>query len=135
MPTAPERFVSRDRRIARGSHCLCCGACYGICKGEARACRVFTCLACGTPQCSVNGLSRGQCAICYSGLLQGWSGSRAGQPCTYKGCSNPAVARGRGGKLVCHVHLLRQQPDFMEQFTARLQSHFILVPATEVPIL
>jgi hypothetical protein len=93
------RYVRKDSRIAQDSHCLLCGACYGICQSEPRACRVSTCLACGTKQCSVNGLGCGQCSVCYNGLLTGWSGSNPGK-CAYKGCQNESVARGRGRKAM-----------------------------------
>lgn len=64
----------------------------------------MTCLWCGTPQCSGNGLGRGQCGVCYHGLLPGWSGSHAGQPCSYKGCPHPAVGRFPRMGQVCAAH-------------------------------
>ena len=101
------RFVRRDRRIYHDSYCQLCGTCYGICKGEKRVCREATCLACGSKQCSVNGLGRGQCGICLIGLLTGWSGSE-GRQCSYAGCSAPAVVRVDGvNKLRCHMHVDR----------------------------
>lgn len=132
---APPRYVSRDRLVFDFSHCKLCGACYGICAGEPAACRVAICLACGTEQCSVNGLSRGQCAVCYSGLLEGWSGSGAGQACSYKDCPNSAVARGRGRKLVCREHLIRQQPGWESSWREWRDAHFILTEAVRVPLL
>lgn len=100
------RFVRKDRRVYHDAHCLLCGSCYGICKGERRVCRESHCLACGSAQCSVNGLSRGQCGICYVGLLTGWSGSD--RQCDYKGCTDKAIARVEGtNKHRCSAHLER----------------------------
>lgn len=84
------RYVRRDARVYPDSHCLFCGTCYGITRGEPRACRIATCLACKTPQCASNGACRGQCGICLVGLLPGWAGSV--RQCTYKGCTRVAVA-------------------------------------------
>ena len=132
--TAKARYVRKDSTIYRDSHCLYCGACYGIGKGEARACRTTVCLACGTVQCMVNGLSNGQCKICYAGLLPGWAGSNPGQ-CTYKGCTNTAVARGRDRKQICLAHLEHQQPGFLNRVLADRDAHWLLKPDTEVPAL
>jgi hypothetical protein len=132
---AQERYVNKDAYIYHDSHCLYCGANYGICHGEARACRISTCLACGTRQCSVNGLSRGQCSVCFHGLLEGWSGSHSGQSCAYKGCANKAVARGRGNKLCCLSHMEHQQPGFIVNAMARRDKEFVLKSASDVPVL
>jgi hypothetical protein len=103
---APPRYVRRDTRIYEDSHCILCGSNYGICLGEPRACKVMRCLACGSEQCSVNGLARGQCGICRVGLLSGWSGSD--RLCNYRGCREPAVARVDGQCPVrCKGHLER----------------------------
>ena len=100
------RYIRTDRRIYADAHCLLCGANYGICRGERRVCRPATCKACGSAQCSVNGLGRGQCGICAVGLLSGWSGSDV--PCDYTGCTEPAIARVDGvNKRRCRAHLER----------------------------
>ncbi len=129
------RFVRKDRRVYDNSHCLYCGVNCGICQGEARACRVSTCLACGTEQCSSNGLGNGQCSVCYVGLLPGWSGSASGQACSYKGCTSFAVARGRGRKRICADHLLHQKPAFHTDVAARRGQAWLLLAASEVPVL
>ncbi len=131
----PARYVRKDARVYHFSHCLCCGSSYGIGQGEPKACRVTRCLACGTEQCMVNGLSSGQCSVCFAGLLDGWSGSHFGQPCSYKGCAEAGVARGRGRKVVCLAHLERQQPKWKEGYAARLKDFFHLVGPMEVPAL
>ena len=128
------RYVLKDSRIYHDSHCLYCGCCYGIGKGEPRACHTTICLACGTEQCMVNGLGRGQCAICCVGLLPGWAGSNPGQ-CTYKGCVNPGVARGRGRKQICLAHLEHQAPGFLQNAIAHRDIAWILKPEAEVPAL
>ena len=136
MNTAAQgRYVRKDRRVQHDSHCLYCGANYGIVKGEPRACRTTTCLACGTKQCMVNGLGNGQCSVCYHGLLEGWAGSACGQACSYKGCKQHAVARGRGRKRVCLAHLGRQQPDFMVSTEKNRDTGWVLLPDAEVPAL
>lgn len=100
------RFVRKDRRIYHDSHCLLCGANYGIGKGELRACKETRCMACGSAQCMVNGLGRGQCSICLVGLLPGWSGTD--RPCQYKGCTERAIARVSGANhFRCRTHLER----------------------------
>ncbi len=101
---AAARFCSTNTRIYDFSDCLYCGACYGICLGEPKACKVTACLACHTTQCMVNGLARGQCSICLVGLLPGWSGTD--RVCDYKGCGKKAVARCDGpNKNRCPYHL------------------------------
>lgn len=75
-------------------------------------CPIAVCMLCGAPQCHGNGLGNGQCSICYAGLLPGWSGNDAS--CQYTECKRPAamgfappvkaVARGRGGKMICRRH-------------------------------
>lgn len=100
------RYIRKDRRVYHDAHCLLCGSCYGICSGEPRVCRPSTCLACGSVQCSVNGLVRGQCSVCYVGLLTGWPGSD--RQCSYKGCTGEAVARVDGqNRARCRMHLER----------------------------
>ena len=101
-----ERWVRKDARVYHDAHCLLCGACYGICKGERRVCRISTCLACGSAQCSVNGLGRGQCGVCNIGLLTGWSGTD--RMCQYKGCTKKAVVCADGAQRYrCHDHIER----------------------------
>lgn len=99
------RWVRKDARIYDHSLCKVCGAAGGCGRD---GCGTMTCLWCGTPQCSSNGLGRGQCSVCYYGLLPGWSGGAAGQPCAYKGCADPAVVGSapRKGK-VCATHAAR----------------------------
>lgn len=100
------RWVRRDRRILHDSHCLLCGACHGICQGEPRVCRTSTCRACGSVQCSVNGLACGQCSVCHIGLLTGWSGTD--RQCQYTGCHEPAIVRVDGQhQYRCRTHAER----------------------------
>lgn len=101
------RYVHKDRRVYHDAHCLLCGACSGICKGEHRVCRRAICHACGSAQCSINGLSRGQCGICHIGLLSGWSGSDS-HLCDYKGCTDRAIVRVDGANNYrCRRHVER----------------------------
>jgi hypothetical protein len=100
------RWIRKDRRTYHDSHCQLCGANYGIVKGSRRRCGTSTCKACGSVQCSVNGLGRGQCSICTIGLLTGWSGTD--KPCNYKGCTERAIVRVDGqNPYRCMQHLER----------------------------
>lgn len=127
------RYVRSNSVIYRDSHCLYCGAHCGICKGEARACRVTTCVACGSDQCMSNGLGNGQCSVCYVGLLPGWS--RFERPCRYSGCKAQAVAQD-GKWSVCAVHLEKRKPGYVEkQIEARDRGAWTMKPAADVPIL
>lgn len=102
------RYVRKTRRIYDFSLCKLCGTAGGTCG----TCGRTTCLLCGSPQCSSNGLRDGQCPICYHGLLPGWSGSDC--KCTYKGCNKTAVARGRGRRPICMDHAIHQfGPDYV----------------------
>lgn len=58
-------------------------------------CSLATCPACGSRQCA----SKHECAVCYVGLIPGWSGSR--QQCGYARCDKPAVAKAPRVKFVC----------------------------------
>lgn len=98
------RYVRKDRRIYDFSLCKLCGSAGGC---SAPACGRLVCLFCGTPQCSSNGLGRGQCSICFHGFLPGWSGSHPGQSCSYKGCKSPAVGRFPRKGRCCSEHGLR----------------------------
>lgn len=100
------RYVRRNRRIYNFSSCLLCGCACGIVKGEAKVCRPTTCLACGSRQCMVNGLGRGQCSICLIGLLPGWSGNN--RTCQYIGCTNHAIVACDGVNIYrCKDHVER----------------------------
>ena len=99
VPGTP-RYVRKDARVYDFSLCRLCGAA-GFTIGT---CEPTTCLYCGTTQCMSNGGSRGQCAVCYHGLLPGWSASHAGQPCSYKGCAEPAVGRFPRKGRCCDAH-------------------------------
>ena len=94
-------WTRKDRRIATDAHCLLCGDYYGVTQGEHRAHRPSKCLACGTPQCWTYGLSRGQCSVCFVGLLDAFSGHK----CGYKGCGSDAVAAAPRVGYVCLEHL------------------------------
>ena len=132
---AQARWVRKDRRIYDFSTCLCCGSGSGICKGEPKAHKVTTCLACGTPQCMGNGLARGTCAICFIGLLPGWGGTD--RPCDYKGCLEKAIARCDGAnKFRCATHL--EMGKWLGYVAARLverEKQWELAPEMEVPSL
>jgi hypothetical protein len=93
-------YVRKDRRIYPDSHCLLCGTNYGICTGEHRAHMPTECAACGTPQCWTNGISRGQCSVCYVGLLSRFGGRR----CGYAKCGKDAIAAAPRVKYVCADH-------------------------------
>jgi hypothetical protein len=94
MSTA--RWARRDRY--RSEHgCRYCGR-FGA------DCAIAVCDACGSPQCHGNGLGRGQCSICYVGLLPGWSGHD--RPCSRKGCRQRAVAEAPRAGNVCAEHAL-----------------------------
>ena len=100
-----KRWVRRDRRIYDSSTCKLCGSAYGGVYPDTEH-APSTCLACGSRQCIGNGLCRGTCAICYVGLLPGWSGTD--RKCQYKGCKEKAVARVDGlNKYRCRSHLER----------------------------
>jgi len=81
-----------------------------------------------------NGLGRGQCSICFIGLLPGWAGSD--RKCSYKGCGKPAIARADGqNPNRCAEHLERGK--WLGYVAARLaerDKHWLLLPPTEVPI-
>lgn len=115
------RYVRKDARVYEHSLCKRCGAAGGC---DRDGCREATCLACGTTQCSSNGLGRGTCAVCFCGMLPSWSGCHPGQSCSYKGCQGHAVAFGRGGKKVCREHLLRQRPTFDADAITRRNGEF-----------
>lgn len=90
-----KRWVRREeRRLFGKQQCKFCASFF--------PCGRSTCLRCNSVVCSSHGLARGQCPICYHGLLTGWSGND--RLCGYKGCGQPGVARGRGRKPVCAYH-------------------------------
>jgi hypothetical protein len=93
-------YVRKDRRVYEDSHCLLCGTNYGICSGEHRAHPPTNCLACDTPQCWTNGMSRGQCSVCYVGLLPRFSRHK----CGYAKCGKDAIAAAPRVKYVCADH-------------------------------
>jgi hypothetical protein len=96
------RFVRRDRQVRPDANCQLCGTRWG--SSPKRRCPAVTCLACGTTQCMVNGLSNGTCAICFYGILPGWGGSD--QTCGHKGCQQKAVAQVGGHvQYKCRHHL------------------------------
>ena len=104
----------RPTRFKPERQCRYCSTFWGG-YGES-GCPATLCLYCGSWQCMGNGLSRGQCPICYHGLLDGRYGSDA--KCCYKGCGLIAVARGRGRKPVCRNHAEHQglvYPDAAEK--------------------
>ena len=97
-----KRWVRKDRRIYDFSLCDLCGTA----GGTTGRCNRSICMACGSAQCSSNGLARGTCGICFIGLLPGWSGNN--RKCSYKGCNNQAIARVDGqNSLRCREHLER----------------------------
>ena len=118
------RYIRKGARVYHDSHCLLCGANCGSVQGAPRRCARAVCLACGSPQCSVNGLSRGQCGVCYVGLLPYWSGSDC--PCSYKGCTERAIARVDGqNKARCRAHLERGKwAGFVAKRLAERSTHF-----------
>lgn len=61
------------------------------------------CIACGTPVCACEGIGRGQCPVCYRGLLTGYSGA-GNRRCGYKGCNNLAVASSPRVGYACYHH-------------------------------
>lgn len=87
------------------STCRLCGSAHGVVPPEVEH-RASECLACGSRQCSGNGLARGTCGICLVGLLPGWSG--ADRACQYAGCHERVVASADGARRYrCRAHLER----------------------------
>jgi hypothetical protein len=119
------RYVRQHTRIYEHSRCKLCGSAGGT-NGQ---CSVNMCLFCGTPQCSSNGLGNGQCSICFYGFLPGWSGSHEGQPCSYKGCTEPAVGRFPRKGRCCAKHGLHiLGADYLtQQVTQRRTREWVLV--------
>lgn len=118
------RYVRFNARICEHSLCKLCGTAGGC---SPSGCGRVTCLACGSPQCSSNGLGRGQCSICYVGILPGWSSWQ--QTCGYKGCGVQAVARIGGlPSAVCAHHLERRKPGYIAARIAERDKGWILVP-------
>lgn len=103
MNTIEPRFVRRNATPSADANCQLCGTFWG--GFPTSVCPATTCMACGTPQCMVNGLGRGQCAMCLVGLLPGWSGTD--RKCGYKGCSYKAVAAVPRVDYCCRTHLHR----------------------------
>jgi hypothetical protein len=100
------RWVRKDRRVYDFSLCRRCGTAGG-CGREG--CAEAKCKACGTVQCSGNGLGRGTCSVCHVGLLPGWSGHN--RPCGYKGCVRLAVALAPRIGRCCEGHLRQAKLD------------------------
>lgn len=122
------RWVRKDARIAAFSLCKFCGAAGGC---GAGGCTTMTCRWCGTAQCSANGLGWGQCAICYHGLLEGWSHTKAdARGCQYTGCPHPIVGRFPRKGYCCAEHGARiAGADYL---TTRLAERATRYVATEV---
>lgn len=60
------------------------------------------CLGCGAKVCGCHGLVRGQCPICYTGLLTNYY--KIGHRCGYKGCKKPAAVAVPRVKFACLDH-------------------------------
>lgn len=93
------RFVRKNVTIYEFSVCRLCGVGYGERRPD-HACPVSICQACGTPQCLYNGLGRGQCSICFVGLLDGYSARR----CGYAGCKDRAITAMPRVGYACRMH-------------------------------
>lgn len=102
-----KRLQRIDAKIYPNSHCLICGDSYGIVSGEHRAHRPSTCKACGNTQCWTEGLARGQCGVCYIGLLDAFSSRK----CGYKGCDKEAIAAVPRKRYACKFHLANSDSD------------------------
>lgn len=64
------------------------------------------CLGCGAKVCGCHGTARGQCPVCYRGLLTNYySFSRT---CGYKGCKAPAVASSPRVGFACMAHAVER---------------------------
>lgn len=61
------------------------------------------CLACGSKVCACHGTARGQCPVCYVGMLSQFYPIK-GRPCGYKGCARPAVVAVPRVKGACLEH-------------------------------
>ena len=123
------RYVRRDRRVYDFSLCKLCGTAGGC---DRDGCRTYTCLWCGTPQCSANGLARGQCVVCCHGFLPGWAGSSPGQACSYKGCLEPAVGRFPRKGRCCTVHGVSNLPaGYLEMCLAMRARHWVAVEVNQ----
>jgi hypothetical protein len=123
--SAHTRYVRKNRSVYDFSLCKVCGAAGGC---DSHGCTTITCLWCGTPQCSSNGLGNGTCAICFHGFLPIWSGCQSGQPCAYKGCKETAVGRfPRKGK-VCATHAERiLGPEYLKTRLAERDKQWMAV--------
>lgn len=102
-------WTRRDDPPAQPGGCLVCGVQYGIGPGEVRLHKPATCGACHTVQCWVRGLSRGQCAVCLTGLLDAFRG----HDCGYKGCGRPAVSAAPIVRYACADHLKPRQREIV----------------------
>ncbi len=124
------RYIRRDARIYQFSLCMLCGAAGGC---GPKGCTTTTCLWCGTPQCSSNGLGRGQCAVCDHGLLPGWSGSSyAPGQCGYKGCQGDVVGRFPRKGACCATHGAKiLGADYLPQALAARDKAWIAVDLAE----
>lgn len=60
------------------------------------------CLGCGAKVCGCHGTARGQCPVCYRGLLTNYY--KLGLKCGYKGCIAPAVASSPRVMFACMHH-------------------------------
>ena len=96
-------MTTRYVRPKLGNGCDLCGS---MSVSAGRVCDATTCAACGTRQCMSNGFGRGQCSVCYVGLLPGWSGFDQ-RVCGYKHCGRPAIASAERVHFVCSEHLER----------------------------
>ena len=63
------------------------------------------CLACGTRICACYGTARGQCPVCYRGLLSNYYRLI---PCGYAGCKNHAVAASPRVGFACLSHAIEK---------------------------
>jgi len=116
------RYIRKDSRVYDFSLCKRCGAAGGC---DHNGCSESTCLACGTTQCSSNGLGHGACSICFVGYLPEWSHSSE-RMCRYKGCGKEAIARD-GMWPVCAAHLEQRRPGHVTKCLAERDKGWVLV--------
>jgi hypothetical protein len=104
------RFLRRDRLVYDFSTCALCGTAWG--SHSEKKCARSVCAVCGTAQCQGNGARDGTCAICYVGLLPGWSHP---EPCRCRAAAQ-AVWHKRS---YCLQHLPKTARLEAEQYLAR----------------
>jgi len=77
------------------------------------------CLACGAQVCACHGITRGQCPVCFRGLLSQYYKP---QRCRYKGCAAHAVAATPRVGFACLEHAT-ERGGFQQPSAARIAEY------------